>query len=175
METGTFALATSALVVAVVVVAFFVGLATSGGGVTITRGLRPSRDCTEACDALVEADQQVRALERAVTDSTVARDNEARLLRDAQLVAAALLAAAWAASAVPLIGVLLAAAAWAAYGVAQSYAAYQLGRTAGAAATLGADLAALRRARNTRQEGIDAVNQRCPPAEAEACIQRVGG
>lgn len=175
MEVGSFALATSGVFVVGFIVAFIVGLNTSGVSGTLTRGLGPTRDCTEACDALVAADRQVRNLDRAVADSTAERDNRARLLREAQLVAATLLAAAWAATAVPIIGPLLAVAAWAAYGAAQTYAAFLLGQLAGAAATLGSDLAASRRARNTRQEGIDAVTQRCPAAEAEACIQRVGG
>ncbi len=175
MDLGSFGLATSGLFVFIFIVAFVVGLNTSGGAVVLTRGLGTTRDCTEACDALVAADRQVRALELAVADSTIERDNRSGELREAQLVAATLLAAAWAASAVPIFGQLLALPVWVAYGIAQGYAAYLLGRLADAAATLGSILAALGRARNTRQEGVDAVIQRCPPAEAEACIQRVGG
>jgi hypothetical protein len=131
----------------------------------------PGEDCTQACASLRQAHDEV-CRRRAELDTLIRRrDADALLLRDAQIVAAAILVSAIAASVIPLIGLLLAGPLWAAYVVAQATVVVLLGRVAGNSGPISQAEMFLTQSTGIKTTATQALRDRCPNDQAEQCIR----
>jgi hypothetical protein len=153
----------------VVAMIFMIGGITRPG-TSVTPPLGSTENCELACASLREAHRQVCEKQADIARFTSQRDADSIVLRNAQIAAALILAAAIAASLIPFIGNLLAGPLWAAYLTAQAYVVFVLGQVAGSAGGISNAENALRVANNVDRQGIDEVRRVCPEAEANRCI-----
>jgi hypothetical protein len=160
------------IIVAAVLVVFFIGFAVEAGkgpGIVVVTGSANADACTQACDNFKRMRDQRVAMDNLVATQRALFDARSAEFNRVVLAIAALLAAAAVAALIPIVGAAVASGFLSAAAVLMVYETYLLGSVTALRIQLESALGQQARARTAEADALAQLRMRCSMEEVARC------